>query len=143
MINEFYANKFCKDDITKIENYEKAMVDNETWVIHHRLETHYFDGTKRPIFERLTRQQLKTYDLYYNRPAAELIFMTKHDHMFLHMKGAKRVFSDEWRQHISEAQKGKHHSEAAKSRISNTLKGRPCPNKGKHWKLINGKRVYY
>lgn len=25
MINEQYAMKYCKDDITKIENYDKAM----------------------------------------------------------------------------------------------------------------------
>ena len=30
---------FCKDDITKIENYELAMADTEeVWHCHHRLE---------------------------------------------------------------------------------------------------------
>lgn len=31
--------KFCKDDYTKIENYELAKADNfKDWCIHHRLE---------------------------------------------------------------------------------------------------------
>ena len=39
MINESYIQKFCKDDISRIENYDKAVADpTQTWVIHHRLE---------------------------------------------------------------------------------------------------------
>lgn len=48
--------------------------------------------------------------------------------------------------------KGKHHSEEAKKLISEALKGVSFSeehkrklseaNKGKHWKLVNGKRVY-
>ena len=39
MINERMANKFCKDDISKIENYDKAKSDTtQTWECHHKLE---------------------------------------------------------------------------------------------------------
>ena len=33
------AKKFCKDDISKIENYDKAIADTtQTYECHHRLE---------------------------------------------------------------------------------------------------------
>lgn len=33
------VHKFCCEDISKIENYEKAIVDvTQTWHCHHRLE---------------------------------------------------------------------------------------------------------
>jgi len=39
MINEQYAKRYCCEDISKIENYEKAVNDDtQTWDIHHRLE---------------------------------------------------------------------------------------------------------
>ena len=57
--------------------------------------------------------------------------------------------TEETRRKLSEAQKGKpscmkgkHHSEESKRKISETLKGKN-PNKGKHWKLVDGKRVWY
>ena len=66
---------FCKDDISKIENYEKAINDNnQIWVCHHRKETD----------EGLYMRQLIELDLYYNRPASELIFLTKSEHRKLH-----------------------------------------------------------
>ena len=39
--------------------------------------------------------------------------------------------------------KGKHHTEEEKKRISTSLIGHPSNVKGKHWKLIDGKRFYY
>lgn len=39
MINEKHVRKFCRDDISKIENYEEAVNDKtHTWELHHRLE---------------------------------------------------------------------------------------------------------
>lgn len=38
---------------------------------------------------------------------------------------------------------GKHHSEESRRKISESLKGKQHPNKGKHWKIENGKRVWY
>lgn len=39
--------------------------------------------------------------------------------------------------------KGKHHSEEHNRKISASRKGKQSSVKGKHWKLIDGKRVYY
>ena len=39
MINEKNAKRFCNEDISLIENYDKAIVDNtQTWHCHHRAE---------------------------------------------------------------------------------------------------------
>lgn len=77
MISKLYACKFCKDDISKIENYDKAVADTtQTWVIHHRLEIHS-DYTN-------SREELKMMNLYYNRPVEELIFLTRSEHVKLH-----------------------------------------------------------
>ena len=64
--------------------------------------------------------------------------------------------SEETRLKMSEARKGKHHSEETKIKISNARKGvklKPHSeetkhkisesHKGKHWKIENGKRIYY
>lgn len=51
-------------------------------------------------------------------------------------KGKSGYLSKESRKRISEAHKGKSHSEEWKKRMSETISG-------KHWKLIDGKRVYY
>lgn len=78
MINEYTARKFCKDDISMIENYEKAINDTtQTWNCHHRLET--FDGERsRP------KHYLMMVNMYFNRPASELIFLTPSEHRQLH-----------------------------------------------------------
>lgn len=68
-----------------------------------------------------------------------------------------KCLSEETKRKISEStngrlawNKGKRNSEETRHKISEALKGRtpwnkdgPSPNKGKHWKLIDGKRVYY
>ena len=121
MINEYYAKKFCKDDISKIENYEKAIADmTQTGDLHHRLEL-TLDGEFA-----LSREQLKMHDMYYNRPYYELIFLTKAEHRRLH--GIN--ISDETRRKMSEAKKvnsfwlGKHHSDDTRRKISDAMKGR-------------------
>lgn len=70
---------FAPGELNKIENYEMAMNDAYwNWDIHHRLELNP-DGTLNK-----TRETLIIENLYYYRPADELIFLTKHDHMQLH-----------------------------------------------------------
>lgn len=71
-----------------------------------------------------------------------------------------RYFSDETKKRISDAKKGKHHTEETKKKMSESHKGQIPGNKGKHlseelkkklseshkgkhWKIIEGKRVYY
>lgn len=77
------------------------------------------------------------------------------------LKGEPKT--EEWKRNISESLKGKHKSEEHRKKTSEALKGRTPWNKGKHfghlsdetkeklsklrkgkhWKLIDGKRVWY
>lgn len=130
-------SEYCSDDISKIENYEKALSDNsQVWDIHHRRET---------IF---TRDELIEMGEYWNRPAVELIFLTRAEHNRLH-KGGKQLsedtkeririghlnMSDEKKQRIRDAvskahkgkttwMKGKHHTNESKRKISEAAKNR-------------------
>lgn len=82
---------YCCEDISKIENYEQAMNDEtQIWECHHRLETHFSDGTERPKNAQLTIKELKALGMYYNRPPEEFIFLTSLNHKRLHQFGIKR-----------------------------------------------------
>ena len=71
------------EQIEQIENYKLAKAYNfNGWHIHHRLETHNSDGEKRLV--NLSREELIALDMYYNRPANELVFLTASEHMKLH-----------------------------------------------------------
>lgn len=84
MINERSAKEFCCEDISLIENYEQAVNDQtQTWCLHHRAEI-------LPCGE-FRRDVLKKFRLYYNRPAAELVFLTKAEHNRLHNSWNKRI----------------------------------------------------
>ena len=136
--------KFCKEP-EKIENYEKAAADNfKGWCVHHRLETHNSDGERRLV--DITVAELQALDMYYNRPAEELIFLTSSEHSILHNKGeshpmygkhhsdeSKKKMSEvrkgkpkteEWRKRIGEANKGKKMSEEARRKMSEARKGK-------------------
>ena len=79
MLNENSAKCYCSEDISLIENYHQAISDEKKmWDIHHRREC---DENGRVIF---TKKQLKEMNLYYNRPASELIFVTRAMHKKLH-----------------------------------------------------------
>lgn len=152
MIDEFRAYAYCCEDISKIENYEAAVSSPDKWVCHHRMETHRRNG--KPRVTRLSQQDLIDWKLYFNRPASELVFMTRESQGKLHWvgrkfsedsrrkmseshKGKKNPHSLEWRRKVSEATKGKKHiSEEQKNTLSKYWKG-------KHWKLVDGKRVWY
>lgn len=161
MISERKAKRYCKEDISKIENYHKAIADTtQMWVCHHRTE----------IWWNCTYKELIENECYYNRKACELIFLTPEEHKSLHMKG--RSFSEETRRKISAAKKGKFLSEDTRKKMSEAKKGKkrmPFSEehrikiaeakkgkvrseetknkisealKGKSWKLINGKRIW-
>ena len=148
MINERKARRYCRDDLSKIENYDKAIADTtQTWDLHHRLEL-TLDGDFA-----LTREQLKMHDMYYHRPYYELIFLTHSEHRRLHMKnmseehrrkmsealkgksawnkGKKcKPITEEHARKMHEAWKGKHHTEESRRKMSEAQKGRPSPRKG-------------
>ena len=84
------VKKFCRDDISLIENYDKAIADTtRVWDCHHRRET------------VLSRKDLIEIGEYYNRPACELIFLTSLEHNRLHHLG--KHHSAETRKKMSEA----------------------------------------
>ena len=138
-----YCNCLCRHP-ELIENYDKAIADTtQVWDCHHRLETHNSDGERRLV--DLTAEELIALDMYYDRPASELIFLIRREHMTLHnqslesnrkraetMKG--HGVSEETRRKMSEAKKGKHRSEETKKKISEAHKGRVSgSHKGTHW----------
>ena len=128
MINESQAKIYCKEDISKIKNYDLAIADTtQTWVCHHILG------------EILTTQQLLDHDFYYNVPPCLLKFVTRAEHARLHNKGRAvteetrrkiseslkgRTFSEEHRRKLSEANKGKHLNEETRKKLSEANKGR-------------------
>ena len=125
MINESQAKIYCKEDISKIKNYDLAIADTtQTWVCHHILG------------EILTTQQLLDHDFYYNVPPCLLKFVTRAEHARLHMKG--HTHSEDTRRKLSEYQKGltsafkgHTHSEETRRKISEANKGENNPSFGK------------
>lgn len=95
MINEYYAKKFCCEDISLIENYMQAFFDQtQIWDCHHR----------REISEHLSKKELISRNQYFGVQASELIFLTKAEHRSLHHLGKHN--SVEVRAKMSAAKKG-------------------------------------
>lgn len=114
MINEINARKFCCEEISKIENYDKAIADkSKTWDCHHRLEMFWW--------WICPRKDLIEQGMYYNQPADRLIFLDRLEHIRLHANNrtceTKRKLS-EARKGNQSGFKGKHHSEKTRRRIS-------------------------
>lgn len=106
-----HIKEYCKDDLSKIENYNKAVDDTEhLWVCHHRLEL-----TLEGEYAH-SQEELKRFGMYYKRPYFELIFLTPSEHNKLH--GGTQYA----RQKNSESQKGKKLSEETKQKISKLKK---------------------
>ena len=97
MINETQAKKYCKDDISLIENYEEAVNDNtRRWDCHHRRGTIY------------SREGLIEIGEYQKRPAIELIFMLEEEHRRFHRIG--KCNSEKTKKKMSKAMIGNHNS---------------------------------
>lgn len=117
MINKNSAKLYCRDDISKIENYEQAISDKENlWVCHHRLEF-----TINGEFAH-TSKELKRMGMYNHRPYFELIFMKRIDHRRLH--ASKENLSEETKIKFRLARKGKPLTEEHKRNVSESMKGR-------------------
>jgi len=128
---------YCRDDVSKIENYEAAVSDQErTWQVHHRLEL-TLDGEFAHTYRDLIRM-----DMYFNRPYFELILLPLSEHARLHGKtyigeraiNYNREFSESHRQKISEYAKkrtgdknpmfGRKHTEESRKKMSEKLSGK-------------------
>jgi len=126
--------KVCRN-YEQVENYEKAVADEEIWDLHHR----------REIDENKSSQQLKDEGRYYNLDPSELIFLTHAEHTKLHNENAL----SETRKKLSEANSGennpmfgKQHREDSRKKMSEAKKGRVFPkiskasverNSGRFW----------
>jgi hypothetical protein len=111
--------RYCKE-YENIENYEKAVADNfKGWLCHHRLETHTSDGERRLV--DIISDELIALGMYYNRPAGELIFLTVKEHSSLHNKG--KHHTEEAKKKMSEAKKGHRPSDETRKKISDNHKG--------------------
>ena len=139
MIKVKNIKQYCCEDISNIENYEQAKNSHEIWDCHHRAEV-------LPC-GNFSREDLKKFGLYWNRPADELIFMTHAQHAKIHSTGKHYMLgkhlSAEHRLNISTSNKGKKVSESTKKKISASKKGKHLSDfirqkisasiKGKHW----------
>ena len=82
MISEICAKMLCKEDISLIENYDKAINDTtQLWHCHHREEVKVLPSGMTVL---RSRQDLIDNDRYYNCPANELVFLTPTEHKSLH-----------------------------------------------------------
>lgn len=101
------AKGFCRNP-KAIENYGRAISDEKhMWECHHRLETHFSDGTERPRNAQLSREELIALGTYYDRPPEELIFLTKSEHRKLHARNIGMHWTEEQKKKHSELLKGK------------------------------------
>ena len=71
---------FTKEHIYKRDLKEEDLTPEE-WDLHHRFEI--------DSFYTLSVQELKALDLYFNRPADELIYLRHNEHAALHNKYRK------------------------------------------------------
>lgn len=124
MINESQAKQYCREDITLIKNYAEAIADNtKTWICHH---------VNGEPFTGFCKADLKKMNMYYQRPASELKFVTRSEHTTIHNKVKKgKRCSENTRKKISAANtgktspnKGKYHSEETRKKISDSHKGK-------------------
>ena len=131
MVNEKLAKSYCKEDISKIENYDKAVADTtQTWHCHHRNEVKVLPSGITVI---CSHKELKENGIYYNCPANELIFLTQSEHSRLHNLNRSidviKKISNTLKGHTS-PRKGVKLSEYTKKKLSESHKGN---HKGTHW----------
>lgn len=145
-----HAYMYCREDLSLIENYDKAISDNtQSWRCHHRLE---IQDEGRTIY---TAKQLQEMGLYYNRPANELIFLTLNEHNYLHAKYKSKEKRDkftssmrgksptlEHRLHLSQALKGRKQTEEQRKINSECHKGIKCSEQTKKKISENSKKYW-
>lgn len=117
MISVRHASEFCCEDLSNIENYDKAVKDERLWDCHHRDEIKVLPSGIKVC---RTTQDLKDNGRYFNCPANELIFILHTEHARMHMTGKLKgcKMTDEQRTKISSKLKGKPRSAETKMKIS-------------------------
>ena len=109
------VKQFCKDDYTKIKNYDKAIADKEhMWHCHHILELTLDNEYAH------SRDELKRMDMYYNRPYFELIFLTSKEHRKLHGSNITESARKSLSKRCSETWTGRKHTSKTKEKMSKT-----------------------
>lgn len=84
MINIDTAKSYCSENIENIENFYKALSDkNMVWHVHHKFG------------ETIAKEELIANNMYYNRPANELIFLSPLEHCLRHHPNAKTIYIDD------------------------------------------------
>ena len=129
MINDRKVRKFCKEDISKIKNYDLAIADTtQTWHCHHMTET-WWNCSKKDLIEN---------ECYYHRKACELIFLTPAEHRRLHNMN----MSCDTRIKMTEAKKGENNPMYGRT-------GKNNPNYGSHRteesrrKMSEARKIYW
>lgn len=116
MIGKNWIKKYCCEDISLIENYDEAINDKtQIWHCHHKAEV-------LPC-GRFSINDLKKFNLYYNRPANELIFLTKAQHNHIHKayKNGRKNPNAVKAMRLSRLGVSNPHSEKTKKKIAEKL----------------------
>lgn len=160
----------CCDDICLIENYNKAINDQtQKWECHHRLETELGLSREKLInigrYYNVPASEL----IFLTRAEHNIIHNTGSNHSEItknkmsesaKLRWEYTELTEEYRNKLSKVQKERH------KKYEHPMKGKPAWNKGlhtasgennpcygrtkekhplygKHWRLENGKRIYY
>lgn len=120
MIDERRSHLYCRDDLSKIENYDKAIADTtQIWDCHHRDEIRELPSG---MIAYRSMQELIENGRYFQCPANELIFLTHADHARLHNKD--KIITKETRRKISESNKGQTRTAETRRNLSESHKGK-------------------
>ena len=102
---------YCCESLELVESYSAAKADDfQGWDIHHR-------GEILPC-GRFSTDDLKKFDLYWNRPASELIWLRHDEHIAMHSTGNSHAKGNK------QPNKGKHLSEETRQKISSSVRKR-------------------
>lgn len=173
MINKTGAYMFCKEDICNIENYYEAISDNnELWVCHHRDEIrvlpsgmvvkrsseelkesgrYYNCPANELIFMRRSEHaRLHSTGRIYSAETRNKLSKSAYnqwkdqDRESMGNKVSKalkgRKLTKEHVENMRAGHTGLKRSEEYKKQQSIRMKGL---HKGQHWKVVNGRRVWY